>query len=66
MFILRSHPHLVPYGLNQRAHTATQLYTKKELVQTMGRHSYRLDWQAVCQGLSKSVPTLISDLVFLD
>jgi hypothetical protein len=66
MGITYSHPHLVPYGLNQWAHTATQLYTDKELAQNMGRHSYRLDWQAACQGLSKSVPSWISDLVFLD
>jgi hypothetical protein len=50
-----AHPHLVPLGLNQWAHTATQLYTNKELAQTVGRHSYWLDWQAACQGLSKSV-----------
>jgi hypothetical protein len=66
MFIVCLHPHLVPYGLNQWAHTATQLYTNKGLAQIMGRHSYRLDWQAACQGLSQSVPSLISDLVFLD
>ncbi len=66
MLIARSHPQLVPYGLNQWAHTATQLYTNKELVQTMGRHSYWLDWQAACQGLYKSMPTVISDLVFMD
>ncbi len=51
MCIAHSHPQLVPFGLNQWAHSATQLYTNKELAQTMGRHSYRLDWQAACQGL---------------
>ena len=66
MFLACSHPHLVPYGLNQWAHTATQLYTNKELAQNMGQHSYWLDWQAACQGLSESVLSLISDLVFLD
>ena len=67
MFLIAcSDPQLVPYGLNQWAHTATQLHTNEELAQNMGRHSYRLDWQAACQGLSKSMSTLISDLVFLD
>ena len=36
MFMTCSHPHLVPYGLNQWAHTATQLYTNTELAQNMG------------------------------
>jgi hypothetical protein len=31
----------------------------------MGWHSYRLDWQAACQGLFESVPSFLSDLVFL-
>jgi len=40
------------HKVNQWAHTATQLYTDKELVQNMRQYSYQLDWQAAYQSFS--------------